>query len=91
MGIPSHNKPTVLCRGTGKKTLGGSFQAFCDQLSDCFHQEGDLQNEIREMATPSQNEIISNLNNLKEDFSLGTSLGTVILCVQEVLSNEVEI
>ena len=68
MGIPSHNKPTVLCRGTGKKTLGGNFQSFCDQLSDCFHQEEDLQNEIREMATPNQEEIISNLNDLKEDW-----------------------
>ena len=55
-------------RATGKRSLGSRFQAFSEQLSYCFRQEGDKNNDTRKMATPNQDQIIQNLNDLLVDW-----------------------
>ena len=55
-------------RATGKRSLGANFQAFSKQLSNCFKQVEDHNNENREMATPCEEEIIRNLNDLLQDW-----------------------
>jgi hypothetical protein len=55
-------------RATGKRSLGSRFHPFSEQLSHCFRREGDKTKDTRKMATPSQDEIIQNLNDLLDDW-----------------------